>query len=321
MTNASRHPELIAVDWGTSSFRAYLVSADGAVLATEQSAQGILAVEGKQFHAVLNSAIAPWLTAYGVLPVVMSGMIGSRQGWLEAPYVACPAKLPELARGLVQIEVRRQSALEPRTIAIVPGVMTRTHAGLPDVMRGEETQVIGVMQLLGQRYGSFVLPGTHSKWVSAEDGAIAGFETYMTGEAYAALKDHTILGRLMAAAVDANAVSAGFERGIDAAKDAATRGPGALLQLIFSARTLGLFAEIEPDEIPDYLSELLIGAEVCEAADRSKPVVIIGSDALARRYQAACLRCGLEASLAPSDSAVAGLSAIARAAGLLGNRT
>lgn len=314
----SDEPALIAVDWGTSAFRAYLAAEDGRIVDQVQSAKGILAVEGDRFAETLGESVAKWVTERR-LPVIMSGMIGSRQGWHEVPYVACPAKPLDLVGGLTSLVVEGGAA-DGLRVAIVPGVMTRDHSGMPDVLRGEETQIAGCMKLLGLSGGTFVLPGTHSKWATVSEGAIISFATYMTGEVFGALKQHTILGRLMTSSASAGeAVTAGFDRGLNASRRLVDgSGPGALLRIIFSARTLGLFSEIEHDQISDYLSGLVIGAEVAEASDRDRDVWIVGSDALCQRYELACSYFGLTSKRAPPNCAAAGLIAVGRSAGMFG---
>ena len=141
---------------------------------------------------ILAAAVAPLRARHGPLPVLMCGMIGSRQGWAEAPYCRLPAGLAELAGSLHAMPGGRQR------IAIVAGVASLPADAAPDVMRGEETQVLGALAAMRLSDGLFVLPGTHSKWVTVVDGRITAFKTYMTGEVFAAMKDHTILGRLMA---------------------------------------------------------------------------------------------------------------------------
>lgn len=312
-------PAFIAVDWGTSSFRGYLAAADGRVLERRQSERGILTVEGGRFAHALENSIGDWISRFGALPVVMCGMIGSRQGWREVPYVGCPASASDLARGLVSFRIGNDAA-GGVSAAIVPGVEARGRAGLPDVMRGEETQIVGCMLACGISGGRFLLPGTHCKWAMAEKATINGFSTYMTGEVFSALKQHTILGRLMSEPPSGSATP-GFLRGLETVARVREdgRGPGALLQIVFSARTLGLCSEIESHEIPDYLSGLLIGAEIADAsASGGGGLWIIGSDALAERYGRACTFFDLAAQIAPSDCVVAGLAAIAREASLIG---
>lgn len=301
-------PALISVDWGTSSLRAYLVTAQGSVLGRIETADGILSVTGAAFEATLEAALAPWTRDHGRLPAIMSGMIGSRQGWIEADYLRCPAGIAEITARLAMVPNGAG-----RTIALVPGLDTLDADGLPDVMRGEETQILGALALAGRREGRFVLPGTHSKWATAHDGAIAAFRTYMTGEVYGALKDHTILGRTMSAE---HGSGEGFAAGLAAARRGA--GGSSLLARLFSVRTLGLAGLLAPAEAADYLSGLLIGEELLDAAgDLASAAIVIANAGLTRRYVAAGAALGLALEPAPADCVVAGQLAIARAARLI----
>jgi len=296
---------LIGVDWGTSAFRAFLLDHEGSVLDRRTGSHGILTVTDGDFGRVLSSQIGDWLKAGGV-PILMSGMIGSRQGWIEAPYVACPGGLTDLAADLVTV------SLGDAHIRVVPG-MEFSSPSMRDVMRGEETQVFGALaQLGGGDSGSFLLPGTHSKWVRVSGGKIEGFSTYMTGEIYAACRDHTILGRLM----QEGEGEAAFARGVS---DGARPGtPGSLLNRLFGARTAGLFGEIPGSDLPDYLSGLLIGAELSDAGSESGTMVhVIAAEALAKRYRAAAAILGFTTAVLDPDCVAAGHLAIARAARLL----
>ena len=299
------NPALIGVDWGTSAFRAFLLDPSGAVLDRRAGPHGILTVKGGDFAAVLREQVGAWLGEARV-PVIMSGMIGSRQGWLEAPYLTCPAGLADLAAGLVRVP------FEAAEVHLVPGLET-AGATMRDVMRGEETQVFGALARLGASSGRFLLPGTHSKWVLVEAGQIASFSTYMTGEIFAAARDHTILGRLMQ---DGGGSEAIFLRGVR--EGAAAGTPGSLLNRLFGVRTAGLFGEIAAADLPDYLSGLLIGAEIGDAGRQTGPVHIIASDALAERYRAAAAELGIGAGIVPSDCILDGFGAIAGLAGLGG---
>ena len=290
---------LIAVDWGTTSCRAALIADGGATLFRKASDRGILAVADRDFAGALTAIIGPWRAAHPDARILLSGMIGSRQGWVEAPYVACPAGLADVAARCVAIDVPNLGRVE-----IVPGLMTESD-GVPDVMRGEETQIFGA----AVTDGLCVLPGTHSKWVTVRDGRISGFATYMTGEVYAALKEHTILGRLMQPATAATDPAV-F---LDAVRAGAVAGPpGALLQRIFSTRTLGLFERVPPAALAEHLSGLLIGAEIAAASNgRAQPITIIANDDLTQRYSAAAGALGLSATAALANSAERGAFAIA----------
>jgi 2-dehydro-3-deoxygalactonokinase len=306
------HRSFIAVDWGTSSFRAYLVDADGSIQGRCATGDGILSVGAAAFADVLRRHIDPWLAHRPGCPVIMSGMIGSRQGWVEAPYLETPATLGEIVRALIRVEVEGMGP-----IAIVPGIATRDQIGLPDVMRGEETQVIGALALSDAADGVFVLPGTHSKWVQVANGAITEFSTFMTGEVFAVLRSHSILGRLMSSDTGAGDDSIdGFQRGLDVIARHGG-GPGGLLNRIFTTRTIGLFNEIKPDAMANYLSGLLIGAEVVEGAVSDAAVSIIGNENLARRYALACQTFGVAHKIVAQDCVVVGLKAIAARAGFI----
>lgn len=307
MMPAPPPPALITCDWGTSSLRAYLMAADGQVLASRSSGQGIMALGDLTFPQVLAATAGDWARAHGPLPVLLSGMVGSRQGWVEAPYARCPAGLPDLAAALA--EVPAQPGFGP--IAIVPGVLKDDEAA-PDVIRGEEVEVLGALARLGLADGLFVLPGTHSKWVRVEAGRITTFATYMTGEVYAALRGHTILGRLM----EEGAFSAvGFLRGVEAAAE--LDGPGALLGRLFSLRALGLTGRLEAADSADMLSGLLIGAELREATGCGAAFTLVANPALAERYALAATILGLHHASAPEGCGPAGQHAVARAAGFI----
>ncbi len=299
-------PALITCDWGTSSLRAYLMAADGGVIDSRASGQGIMALGGLSFPQVLAAIAGDWARDHGPLPVLLSGMVGSRQGWVEAPYAHCPAGLPDLAAALAEVPAQPGFG----RIAIVPGVL-KDDDNAPDVIRGEEVEVLGALACRGISDGLFVLPGTHSKWVRVEAGRITTFATYMTGEVFAALRGHTILGRMM----EEGAFSAeGFGRGVDAA--AALQGPGALLGRLFSLRALGLTGRLDGADSADMLSGLLIGAELRDAS-AGEPFTLVANPALAARYAEAATLLGLPHARAPEGCGPAGQHAVARAAGFI----
>lgn len=287
---------LIAVDWGTSSLRVARIAADGSVLEERASARGILTVPAGGFEGVLRAACSDWLADPAALCLV-SGMAGSRQGWAEAPYCACPAGFAELGRGLRWIA--------PRRLALVPGLSCEAD-GVPDVMRGEEVQVFGALDLLALRAGTFVLPGTHSKWVRVADGRVQSFATFMSGEFYALLRQHSILARMLPAedgALDEDA----FLRGVRQAQ-----ASGSLLHGAFSARTLALFDRLPSAAGASYLSGLVIGEELRARPDPAGEVVLIGSAALTRRYALALGSLGASTRCLGAEATWRGLWALAR---------
>jgi 2-dehydro-3-deoxygalactonokinase len=228
----------------------------------------------------------------------MSGMIGSRQGWVEAPYAGCPAGPDDLAVALVPVP------FEGATVLIVPGVHGADPAGVPEVMRGEETQIVGVLDQIGPE-ATACLPGSHSKWVSVRGGRIAGFQTHMTGEAFAALRDHTILGRTI---TEGRTVRDAFRRGVERA-----RQEGGLLHHLFGVRTQTLFSHLPETEAGSYLSGLLIGHEVAASAP-SGTVHLIGAPALCELYVMALEAFGVQGEIAAPEAAAAGLLRIAERA-------
>jgi 2-dehydro-3-deoxygalactonokinase len=283
----------ISVDWGTSSLRAYRV-VDNEIRDRLSTADGILSVAPGQYASALAERLGAWPIDG---PIILSGMIGSRQGWKEAPYVLCPADPQSIASA-------RLAWQEPGfgDLVLLPGLLTHDGRGVPDVMRGEEAQIIGAMHALGAMDGVFVLPGTHSKSVRVRAGRIETFVTFMTGEIFAALKAHTILGRLM---TDGPTGGLGFERGITHGAEA---GPaGALLHRAFATRTLGLFDLLPATELSDYLSGLLIGAELAASLSKKGPeAIVVGANDLSRRYIEGARLLGFSLIPAPEDCAVLG---------------
>ena len=300
----STTPDLISIDWGTSSFRAYLADARGAAIETIASGEGALALSAGEHEPYIASQLAAWKARYPELPVIASGMVGARQGWLEAPYAACPAGFSEIAAATVVAPSASLGA-----VRIVPGVSAIDARGAPDVMRGEETQILGALQKSGVDHGVFVLPGTHSKWARVEGGRIVNFATFMTGEVFAVLKQHSVLGRMMAAPRE-NAEPTGFALGLDAA--AALERPGELLHAIFMTRTFGLFNQVAPDQLAEYLSGLLVGAEILAGARGASEAIVIGSAALTARYVGAGARLGVSMRAAPENCATLGQIAVLR---------
>lgn len=287
---------IVGVDWGTSSLRAARIGPEGAVLEERSSTRGILTVPAGGFEGVLHETCGDWLAGPGTLCLV-SGMAGSRQGWREAPYCACPAGPAEVAARLEWVA--------PGRIALVPGLSSEAD-GVPDVMRGEEVQVFGAMALLRQREGTFVLPGTHSKWVQVRDGCIASFATFMSGEFYALLRRHSILARTLPAD-EPPLDEAAFARGVRHAHEA-----GSLLHAAFSARTLALFDRMAGEPLASYLSGLVIGEEMRACAGTAAEVVLVGSPALCARYRLALQASGRQARSLGSEATWRGLWGIAQ---------
>ena len=297
---------LIGVDWGTTHLRACLLGADGAIVEPRRTPDGLLAVEDRAFERILSALVADWRALHGPLPILCSGMVGARSGWLEAPYCAAPADMSALAQALVALDTASLGRVH-----FVPGL--RQDDARPDVMRGEETQIFGALDLLSLCDGLFVLPGTHSKWIEVENGFIRRFATFMTGDVYAALKDHTILSLTM----NDRHSDEGFAQGLDMAR--ALEGPADLLARLFSLRVAALHGALDPNASSSALSGLLIGAEMRQMA-KAQAFTIIAGGALAQRYRQAARSFGVEARVAPPTSAARGQFLIAGAAGLIASK-
>jgi 2-dehydro-3-deoxygalactonokinase len=299
---------LIAIDWGTTTARAYWLDACGRILHAASAPLGVQKVAAGGFPAALTTLLDG--TDGDVAPMIACGMIGSRQGWIEVRYRQCPAGAATIA-----------SALEPvpqTRLSIVPGLLCRDATGIPDVMRGEETQILGAFDEDAAKHDRLrvvVLPGTHSKWALVGASGIETFATFLTGELYAVLREHSILGRLAEPGEDRAALERGVRRSL--------ASEASLSHDLFSARTLALTDELAPGAVDDYLSGLLLGAEL--AAGRrwlerqrvlGKRVHLIGDMALCERYARAFAVAGVDATLGSPDAAARGLWRIARHAGM-----
>ena len=313
-------PALIGLDWGTSSLRGHLVAADGSVINTIRQPWGIQHLPSGGYAEAYRGVTGTWLSRRPNLPVLASGMVGSRQGWREAAYVDCPADAASLASGLLRFD----TGTGP--LAIVPGLMQRGR--LPEVMRGEETQVIGALAAdpaLAAR-ALFILPGTHSKWAVVRAGRIERFQTFMTGELFALLRDHSLLGRPAREAAPTGAAAAphtfdaaAFRQGVTVAHDS---GPSGIAGRLFTTRSLWLAGDLPAAASLDYLSGLLVGEEIrsglaARDGEPLPPLVLSGEAALCDRYREALGIFGVTDVRVLGDTAAAGLWTIAAAAGLV----
>lgn len=305
-------PALITLDWGTSNLRASLLDQHANELDRRSAAGGIMAVKDSLFSEALLSLIADWIEEHPC-PLVASGMIGSRQGWKEAPYLDCPATLAQAALSLTTVELDLpQKASAARQLHIAPGLRCIEPNGQLDVMRGEETQVWGAAITPGSLC---VLPGTHSKWAWVEaDGSIGRFCTYMTGELYGLLTKHSILGKLMVfGARSPSHFQTGVRIGLESPEQAS--------HVIFSARTAGLMGTIPPEGLPDYLSGILIGLEIAAAmaahGSALTGITLLGDEELCSRYESAFELLGITPARAPANATTRGQWMLAKHAGLV----
>lgn len=277
----------IAIDWGTTNFRAFLLN-DQQVIASVSKPCGLLAIAKGAFADTLHQHLEPWLEEYGALPVVMAGMVGSQQGWQEVPYVSAPATAHTLRESAFPIATPWGSQAW-----IIPGVSSASAFGLPDVMRGEEVQLMGLYALHPALEHCAILPGTHSKHAQLSRGEITHFSTLMTGELFSLLSQHSLLGRALPEQQDD---SAAFVKGVLTAKAGVP-----FSHLIFSARTRRLNGELEPSSIHSYLSGLLIGNEL-SGMSAEKECWLVGSPALCERYLCAAKALQIPLRIADGDT-------------------
>ncbi len=286
-------PEWIAVDWGTSHLRAFAMQGTR-VLAEVSSDNGMGKLTRDQFEPALLDLIRPWI--HGPTAIVACGMVGSRQGWHEAPYRCVPCT-PLDPDGLVTVPTQ-----DPRLhLSLVPGLKQPTPA---DVMRGEETQIAGALALMPGFDGVLCLPGTHSKWVHVSAGEVVSFQTCMTGELFALLSRQSVLRHGMTG-------DGWDDAAFDTALSDALSRPERLASRLFSLRAEGLLNNLSPDAAKARLSGLLIGAEL--AATRAywlgQPVAIVGADQLAALYARALTAQGATPRLlSVRDATLAGLA-------------
>lgn len=255
---------LIAVDWGTTNCRAYALGGDGHVLRQTSSAQGILSVPKGAFPDVL-AALQTELAVDA--PVLIAGMAGSNRGWFETPYVPAPATAATIAAAAIAVP-------GARGVTLVPGVcMGPPHRA--DVMRGEETQILGA----GVDHGLLCLPGTHTKWARVHDGAVASFATTMAGEMFQLLRTHSILSGSLPPTPSQSPDTDGFLAGLAAAKQ------GHFLSAAFGVRPMSLLERRSPQWCEGFLSGLVIGTDVRDGAPEPGSIItVIGAEGLARLY-------------------------------------
>ncbi len=295
----------IVADWGTTRFRGYLIENE-TILDQVSSEEGVSALRKGQHRDVFMRQCGRWLEAEPDAPVLLVGMVGSREGWVEAPYAACPAGPAEIANALVSVDLG-----SGRKAHIIPGLTCAPAPGASDVMRGEETLVLGACT----ENGLICSAGTHPKWIEMRDGRIERFATYMTGEMYALLREHSMIGRPATEPEDPK----GFDLGLEAAE----RNSGAtgtarvgLLHLLFGARAAVVSGHMASSLLAPYLSGLLTGDEINGALSQfghPSSVTILADGPRADLYVHALARHGIATEVkTPQKALIAGLARIVR---------
>lgn len=289
-------PAFVAVDWGTTSFRMWLLDKSGAVLAERRSSEGMTTAARTGFAEVLNAHLAA-TDAPDDIPVLICGMAGARQGWIEAGYIDVPAQIDSVLKGAVRIPG------ETRDIRILPGLAQRAETA-PDVIRGEETQLLGALASEDVNSNCLVcMPGTHSKWVTVTEGTVAGFSTYMTGELFEVIAKHSILAH----AVSDGGATTGENPEFIAAVRKAVETPQMATHHVFTVRSGQLLHSLSSTDAKARLSGILIGVEIAGARSQvssDTQVVLVASGGLGELYKAALAALDISYTLIDADAAV-----------------
>ena len=287
MTSQLTYPDWIAVDWGTSNLRVWAMTSDGEVLARNGSEQGMSDLAPDEFEVTLLSHIAPWL-GQETTPVIACGMVGSRQGWAEAPYRA----VPTTPLGQSHAAPCKDSRI---AMHILPGLKQERSA---DVMRGEETQIAGYLADAPDFDGILCLPGTHTKWAHISAGEVVSFQTFMTGELFDLLGRDSVLRHSIGegSALDQEAFAG-------AIADTISR-PEAVATQLFKIRAVDLLHGADPAVSRARLSGVLMGLELAAARPYwlGQPVALIGTPALNTLYKKALVAQGVEPSVHDADA-------------------
>lgn len=273
---------MLVADWGTTSLRIYVLDENGGIVTKRTSDKGILVAKTLGFDKTFE------LEADGLLDdqqILLGGMIGSRNGWVETEYVDCPATLEGIANRLDTVTWRSQSGIS-RTAKITPGVRFLGENGMSDIMRGEELQILGLMQQITDKHATIVLPGTHSKWVSVTNNTISTFRTYMTGEVFELLANQSIL--------KSETKTEPFDNNVflDGVKLGSTEN--SLTNLIFQARTQLINGKLQPSSSDSFLSGILIGNEISHEVRNQRLIHLISNAKLSKLYSMALQHFNIE---------------------------
>ena len=289
----------IAVDWGSTSFRAYLLDEHNNCVDKVKNASGVFNLK-TSFVDTLKIACAEWMQSHEIKHIVMGGMVGSRNGWVETAYSQCPVSAVEHKNGAVDLDTEFDLQVQ-----VLPGVQGQSPCGFPDVMRGEEIQLFGALEHLEKESAIVCLPGTHSKWVQLQDGKITEFATLMTGELFALLREHSSIASLV---TDEEFDQASFLQGVEdqmqAEKTAACKV--GLLHSLFSVRARAVSNTLHASSVFSYLSGLIIADEISTAGslfDLNQEIVVITDEKLSAPYSHALNAATMKAVIIDSETA------------------
>jgi len=298
--------KFVAVDWGSTALRAWLIGEAGEILAQHSSDQGVFSLEAKDFESTLLTVCGEWLGDAPDTPIIMAGMIGSRSGWQETAYQQCPVKAETLGENLLAL-----TNTSKLNLFVIPGIKTNSPSGSADVMRGEEVQIIGALAALHASPDSnalICLPGTHSKWAQTHQQEITNFSTFFTGEMYSLLGEFSSIGAIMNGD---EFDETSFREGL-----AYSRQAGGFLHHIFSARARLLTDTWSGGSLSAYLSGIAIGHEFQGAKTlypKQSTLYLIGNSHLQSLYQIAASEFGFKAnSLDAADAIIQGIAHIAQ---------
>lgn len=292
--------EWVAVDWGTSNLRAWGIDSSGEISFSRSSPDGMSRLSREQYPSVLTGLLSD---VHEPLDVLICGMAGARQGWLEAPYLDAPANLGTLSKGAVAPDLPGDQF----AVSILPGVCQR-QIGAEDVMRGEETQLLGLAALIPGFSGLAIMPGTHSKWAILEGTTLQRFSSAMTGELFELLRVHSVLRHSLGGELEGEERDIGFDAGLALGLDK----PERLTATLFKVRAGALLSGRSPAWCAGFLSGLLIGAEIGGQRDwiGSAEIPLIGSVGLCSLYQGALAKLGAKSRIVDAtDATLAGLKA------------
>ncbi|WP_319531603.1 2-dehydro-3-deoxygalactonokinase [uncultured Cohaesibacter sp.] len=306
VTSAASSATWVGIDWGTTNIRAYLLDASATILDRHSLARHIKDCNEEGWMNVFKKLVEGWDVTDST-PIIICGMAGSKFGWIEAPYAACPAGVSDLVAKSAHPE-------GIQNISILPGLCCKDARGNHDVIRGEETQLLGLFEQSSMISRLICAPGTHTKWISAENFTVRDFHTTMTGELFGLLTEHSILAQSIAKS-GSGEIGTKFEDGVRMAAE----GDG-LLANIFKVRANGLFNELAPEDAGDFLSGILVGTDVFQEVSHLDhglvSVPLIGPKPLSERYAKALGHFGIEGIVLDAEElTVAGLASVARQMG------